>query len=387
MANIRRSTIAAALSLSVGLTCLALGDPLAAAPLTNATGAAPTKLKVDVVAKGLEHPWGLQFLPDGRMLVTERPGRLRIVSKDGKLSAPIGGVPQVVARQQGGLLDVALAADFATTGTVFLGYSEPRDGGRNGTAVMRARLALSSDGGGRLEDATVIFRQQPSSTGGYHFGCRIVVTADGSLFITLGDRYGLRDEAQNPANHAGKIVRITADGKPYAGNPKLPGWAPEVWSIGHRNTQGAALDAADNLWTTEHGAMGGDELNRPEAGKNYGWPIITYGVDYSGAKIGIGTAKDGLEQPVYYWKPSIATSGLAVYTGDLFPAWKGNILAGGLAGTHIARLVMADGKVVGEERLLADRGWRIRDVRQGPDGAVYALTDEPNGFIVKLTPG
>ncbi len=367
--------------------------------LTQAPDAIATKLQITTVAKGLDYPWGLQFLPDGRMLVTERPGRLRIVTNDGAISAPVAGVPTVLARNQGGLLDVALAADFASSGAIYLSYAEPREGGRNGTSVMRARLELDpiaigsptgtgqQTSGGKLTSATVIFRQKPDSTGGYHFGSRIVVNADGSLFLGLGDRYGLRDEAQNAGNHIGKVIRIMSDGKPFPGNPKREGWAPEVWSIGHRNIQGATLDSNGVLWTTEHGAKGGDELNRTEAGKNYGWPIITYGVDYSGAKIGIGTAKDGLEQPVYYWNPSIATSGLAYYTGTRFKNWTGSFLVGGLAGGHIARLAMKDGVVVAEEKLLLDQGWRIRDVRQAPDGAVYVLTDEANGTIVKLTPG
>lgn len=354
--------------------------------LTKAPAAPKTRIKVETVAKGLAYPWGLQFLPDGRMLVTERPGRLRVVGKDGKLSAPISGVPQVVARNQGGLLDVALAHDFTTSGTIYLSYAEPREGGRNGTSVMRAKLELAANGSGQLTGGTVIFLQKPDSTGGYHFGSRVIVNADGSLFIALGDRYGLRDEAQKPGNHIGKVVRIMPDGTAFAGNPKRDGWAPEVWSIGHRNIQGATLDDRGVLWTTEHGAMGGDELNRTEGGKNYGWPVITYGVDYSGAKIGIGTEKEGMEQPVYFWNPSIATSGLAFYSGDLFTDWKGNFLAGGLAGTQIARLTLKDGVVVAEEKLLADRGWRIRDVRQGPDGAVYALVDDDNGFIVRLSP-
>jgi aldose sugar dehydrogenase len=342
--------------------------------------------KVEIVARGLDYPWGMQFLPDGRMLVTERPGRLRIVSRDGKLSAPVSGVPGVHARDQGGLLDVAIAPDFTVSGTVYLSFSERRDGFSNGTSVLRAKLVMDG-AGGKLEGGTVIFRQLPAIQGGHHYGSRIVVNADGSLFVTLGERYSQREQAQNPANHLGKIVRIEPDGAAYRSNPKLPGWAPEVWSIGHRNVQGAALDpATGQLWTTEHGAMGGDELNHPEAGKNYGWPVITYGRDYSGAKIGIGTAKEGLEQPVYYWDPSIATSGLAFYTGDLFPAWKGNAFAGGLAGMQIARLVLKDGKVVAEEKLLSDRGWRIRDVRNGPDGALWALTDEPNGMILRIAP-
>jgi aldose sugar dehydrogenase len=342
---------------------------------------------VEIIARKLEYPWGLQFLPDGRMLVTERPGRLRIVTREGIISKPIQGVPAVVARDQGGLLDIALAGDFAQSGTLYLTYSEPRDRGQNGTAVYKAHLALTPDGSGRLDDGQVIFRQLPAVASNHHFGSRIVVNQDASLFVSFGERYSKRDQAQNPANHLGKVVRIMSDGSPFTGNPNKSGWDPAVWSIGHRNIQGAALDpATGQLWTTEHGAMGGDELNHPEPGKNYGWPVITYGRDYNGDKIGIGTAKEGMEQPVYYWDPSIATSGLAYYTGDLFPSWKGNLFAGGLAGMHIARLIMEDGRVVAEEQLLADRGWRIRDVRTGPDGAIWALTDEPNGFIVRLSP-
>jgi aldose sugar dehydrogenase len=355
--------------------------------ITNAPGLfKKTQIKVEEIATGLEHPWGLQFLPDGRMLVTERPGRLRIVSRDGKVSAPVAGLPRVHARNQGGLLDIALAPDFDKTGTVYFAYSEPRSGFTNGTTVNAARLVMT-DGGGRLEDSRPIFRQLPAVSGGHHYGARIVARADGSLFITLGERYSERKEAQNPANHLGKVVRIMPDGSAPVDNPRGPGWAPEVWSIGHRNIQGAALDpATGQLWTVEHGAMGGDELNHPEAGKNYGWPIITYGRDYTGAKIGEGTAKAGMEQPVYYWDPSIATSGLAFYTGDLFPQWKGSLLVGGLAGAQLARLVVRDGAVLAEEKLLTDRGWRIRDVRQGPDEAVWLLTDEPDGKLVRLTP-
>jgi glucose/arabinose dehydrogenase len=366
---------------------MALTAPAAAradmtkAPLPDQT----STYKVEVVASGLENPWGLQFMPDGRMLVTERAGRLRIVSKDGKLSKPIEGVPKVVARQQGGLLDVALSRDFATSGVLYLAYSEPRDVWTNGTAVLRARLAVTASGG-KLQDASVIFRQLPAVSSSHHFGARIVVNPDDSLFITLGERYSERDQAQNPANHLGKIVRIQSDGAPFDGNPKRSGWAPEVWSIGHRNVQGAALEPGTNrLWTTEHGAMGGDELNHPEAGKNYGWPVITYGRDYSGAKIGIGTQKEGMEQPVYYWDPSIATSGLAFYTGP-YKLWRNSAFAGGLAGMHVARLIMRDSKVVAEEKLLADRGWRIRDVRNGPDGAIWVLTDETDGKLVRLVP-
>ena len=288
-----------------------------------------------------------------------------------------------------------LAPDFATSGIVFLSYAEPREGGSNGTSVARARLVADGQGG-RLEDVRVIFRQEPAIESPYHFGSRIVPATDGSLFITLGERNFLREEAQNPANHIGKVVRITPDGEAAAGNPRREGWDARVWSIGHRNIQGAAIDAKTGvLWTVEHGARGGDELNHPEAGKNYGWPVITYGRDYSGARIGIGTHKEGMEQPVYYWDPSIATSGLAVYSGKLFPAWEGNIFVGGLAGQHVERLVMKDGEVVAVEKLATDVGKRIRDVREGPDGALWLLTDEApwlgiggvGGEVLRLVPG
>jgi aldose sugar dehydrogenase len=374
------------LSTGCALMAAATSSP-ARAEMTKAPKPAQSSAyQVEIIAKGLEHPWGLQFLPDGRMLVTERLGRLRLVSTDGKLSAPVSGVPAVHARDQGGLLDVALAHDYATTGTIYLSFSEPRASFLNGTSVLRAKLVLDGDKA-RLDEVAVIFRQMPSISGGHHYGSRIVVNPDGSLFVSLGERYSQRDKAQNPGNHMGKVVRLNPDGTGHASTPKLPGWASEVWSIGHRNIQGAALHPiTGQLWTTEHGAMGGDELNHPEAGKNYGWPVISYGRDYDGTKIGIGTAKDGMEQPVYYWDPSIATSGLAFYTGSLFPAWKGNAFAGGLAGAHIARLIVQDDKVVGEEKLLVDRGWRIRDVRDGPDGALWVLTDEPKGHLLRISP-
>lgn len=354
---------------------------------TNAPApAVPSKIKVEAVANGLNHPWGLQFLPDGRALVTEKPGTLRIVGKDGGVSEAIAGPPKVAYNDQGGLLDVRLAPDFATSGLIYLAYAEQRDSEKSGTSVAKAKLVLEGNGG-KLEDVQVIFRQEPAYAGGNHYGSRIVIAGDGTLFVTLGERYALRDEAQNPANTIGKIVHINADGSPAANNPKLPGWAPEVWSIGHRNLQGAALDpATGDLWTVEHGAKGGDELNKPQAGKNYGWPIITYGVDYSGAKIGEGKAKDGMEQAVYYWVPSIATSGLTIYTSDLFPAWKGNLFVGALGGRQLQRLVMKDGAVVEAEILLKDNGDRIRDVREGPDGALWLLTDDQDGKLLRLTP-
>lgn len=324
-------------------------------------------------------------MPDGRYLVTERPGHLRIVGKDGKPSEPIAGVPAVAARNQGGLLDVALAPDFASSSEIYLSYSEPRGYEGNGTAVLRAKLVLDDKGGGTLEAPTVIFQQLPAVQSFHHFGSRLVFAPDGSLFVTLGERAILKDEAQNPANHIGKIVRINRDGSSAAENPKKEGWDPKIWSIGHRNVQGAALDpATGQLWTTEHGARGGDELNRPEAGKNYGWPVITWGVDYDGSFIGEGRSKPGLEQPVYFWNPSIAVSGLAFYTGDKFPAWKGNLLAGALKGHHIDRLVMKDGAVIAHEKI--EIGDRVRDVRQGPDGSVLVLTDAPRGRLLRLVP-
>lgn len=376
----RRSSIAA------GLAGFLIAVPLASttAKQTKAPEVTPTEIKVETVASGLEHPWGLQFLEDGRMLVTEQPGRLRVVTGDGKVSPPVQGVPKVYAKGQGGLLDVRLSQDFAKDGVIFLSYSEPRDGGKAATAVARGRLELQ-DGAGRLEDVQVIWRQEPAFGTNRHFGSRIVIDRTGALFITTGDR-GMGDPSQDPAVTVGKVIRIKPDGSIPDDNPKREGWAPEVWSIGHRSVQGAVLDEGGQLWTAEHGARGGDELNRPEKGKNYGWPVISYGRDYSGAKIGIGTQKAGMEQPVYYWDPSIATSGLELYTGDLFPELKGNFLVGGLVGAKLERLVMKDGEVVGQESLLADRGERIRDVRQGPDGAVYVLTDEADGSILRITP-
>lgn len=347
-------------------------------------------LSVETVASGLENPWGLAFLPDGRMLVTERPGRLRIVSRSGTVSAPVAGLPPVYATGQGGLLDVALAPDFASSGMIFLSYAEPREGA-SGTSVARARL-VEDGGDARLDGLTVIFRQSPAAGGGSHYGSRLVFARDGTLFVTLGDRYSLREQAQDLSVHIGKIVRINADGSVPENNPfrSRAGTRPEIWSYGHRNVQGAALDpATGRLWTIEHGARGGDELNHPEAGKNYGWPVITYGRDYSGARIGEGTEKPGMEQPVKYWDPSFAPSGLAFYTGDLMPRWKGDLFAGGLAGTRLVRLKLdpARERVTEEEVLLGDLGERIRDVRQGPDGALWLLTDDPGeGRLLRLSP-
>jgi glucose/arabinose dehydrogenase len=371
-------------ALMCGAILSAASLPVLAAQ-TKAPAAPRTAIAVQSIAKGLNHPWGLQFLPDGRMVVSERAGAIRIVTRDGKISPPLSGVPAADVRGQGGMLDVALAPDFAQSGLLFFSFSEARGGSRNGTSVGRGRLALSGDGG-RLENVKIIFQQDPPFASTMHFGSRIVFDRSGNLFITTGDRYSARNEAQNPANHLGKVIRVTPDGGVPADNPKLAGWRPEIWSIGHRNVQGAALNPeTGKLWTAEHGARGGDEVNIPEKGKNYGWPVITYGRDYSGVRIGEGTAKAGLEQPIYYWDPSPAPSGAAFYTGDLFPGWKGNFLVGALAGQALHRLVLAGEQVVAEEVLLSGES-RIRDVRQGPDGAVWLLTDDPQGELLRVAP-
>jgi glucose/arabinose dehydrogenase len=318
------------------------------------------------------------------MLVTERPGRLRIVSRDGTLSKPLEGVPKVAARGQGGLLDVALDPRFDENRLVYLSYAEPGERGTAGTAVARGRL-----GEDRLDNVQVIYRQQPKVDGGNHFGSRLVFARDGTLFVTQGERFNYSEQAQDLSSHIGKIVRINADGSvpkdnPFAGRS---GTRPEIWSSGHRNVQSAALDPeTGRLWTAEHGPRGGDELNHPEAGKNYGWPVIGYGVHYMGGKIGEGTAKAGMEQPVYYWDPVIAPSGMAVYTGNAFADWKGNILIGSLTPGGLVRLTMKDGRVAREDRYLAELRERIRDVRQGPDGLIYLVTDSRDGRILRVAP-
>jgi glucose/arabinose dehydrogenase len=372
------------------LPLLAAAAALFAVFLASATAQTVTSsagpLRVETIARGLDHPWGLAFLPDGRMLVTERPGRLRLVGRDGTLSPPLAGVPKVFARGQGGLLDIALDRDFASNATVYFCFAEPGEGGAR-TSLGRARLA--AEGTPALEDVAVIFRQQGPLSTSNHFGCRVVQARDGNLFLAMGDHFTQRDEAQNLANHIGKIVRIRPDGSVPSDNPFVgkQGARPEIWSYGHRNIQGAALHPETGaLWIHEHGARGGDEINIPEAGKNYGWPVITYGVDYSGAKIGVGTAKEGMEQPIHYWVPSIAPSGMAFYTGDLFPAWKGDLFVGALAGQLVARLDLEGRKVTDEERLLRNLGARIRDVRQGPDGALWLLTDAGDGRLLRVTP-
>ena len=350
---------------------------------------APAKksnVKVETVARGLENPWAVQELPDGRLIVSERPGRMRIIDKNGKLSRPLTGVPPVVARGQGGLLDLVLAPDFPVSKTIYFSYSEPRGRGRNGTSVAKARLNADANPPG-LSDLKVIFRQKPDYRSTLHFGSRIVLAPDGNLFVTLGERYSGMKQAQNPGNHLGKVVRITNDGRPADGNPNLAGWAPEVWSIGHRNAQGAAINPRTGaLWTVEHGARGGDEINIPAAGKNYGWPVITYGRDYSGAKIGIGTRKTGMEQPIYYWDPSIAPSGMTFYTSPRFPKWQNSVFIGALAGSHLTRLVLDGDTVIAEEKLLENLDVRIRDVRQAKDGSLLVITDENSDRVLRITP-
>jgi len=353
---------------------------------TNAPAASATAVSVEVVATGLAFPWGVAVLPDGRFLISERGGKLKIVSADGRRATEVSGVPAVEARGQGGLLDVALSPGFAVNRSIYLTYSEPRSGGGNGTAVAKATLETDGDVA-KLGGVTVIFQQEPAVKSQFHFGSRVVFDRDGNLFVTTGERAVARDQAQNPANHIGKIIHIAPDGAAAPGNPGLAGWEPRNWSIGHRNIQGAALDpATGQLWTVEHGAKGGDELNSPQAGKNYGWPVITYGRDYSGEAIGEGKAKPGLEQPVYYWDPSIAVSGMVVYDGALFQSWKGNLIVGALKGAHLQRLVIENGKVVAQERLLEDLGERIRDVRQAPDGSLLVLTDAARGQLLRVTP-
>ena len=352
-------------------------------------GATAQELRPVTVASGLQHPWGLAFLPDGRMLVTERPGRLRMVAANGQLGEPIAGVPTVDARGQGGLLDVAIDPKFRDNQRVYLSYSEPgidADGDRaNSTAVARAQLE-----GNRLVNLQVIFRQLPKFDSKAHFGSRLVFARDGRLFITLGDRYKRRDDAQTLDTHHGKVVRIEPDGKVPTDNPFVgrPGALPDIWTYGHRNVQGAALHpTTGELWTHEHGPQGGDELNIAMAGRNYGWPDITQGREYvTGLSIGDATSRADVPAPLTVWIPSIAPSGMAFLTSDRYPGWKGNLFVGALRGQMLVRLVLDGNKVVKEHRLLNSLGERIRDVRQGPDGWLYVLTDSPQGRVIRLEP-
>ena len=344
---------------------------------------------VVTVAQGLENPWGLAFLPNGKMLVTERPGRLRVVSTDGTLSEPVAGLPPVDARGQGGLLDVAIDPSFASTGLIYWTYAEPGDGVNN-TAAARGKLV---DGAApRVEDVKVIYSQRPSLNSRQHFGSRLVFGRDGKLFITQGDRSITegRMQSQRMDGLLGKIVRINPDGSIPPDNPFVgrEGVRPEIWSLGHRNIQGAALNpATGELWEVEHGTRGGDEINVARKGKDYGWPTIAYGIEYRGSPITGGiTAQPGMEQPLYYWDPVIGPSGMMFYTGTLFPAWKDNLFIGGHATNDLVRLELNGDKVVAEERLLTDTHPKVRDVRQGPDGAIYLLTDSRDGTLIKLVP-
>jgi glucose/arabinose dehydrogenase len=339
-------------------------------------------LEVAEFARGLQHPWGLAFLPEGRMLVTERPGRLRLVEPDGRLSAPLAGVPTVLAQGQGGLLGVVLSPAFATDRTLFLSYAERTPAGGR-TAVARAEFD-----GSALREVRTIFRQQPDASGGNHWGGQMVFDRDGLLFVTLGDRFSLRDKAQDLGTHLGKIVRIRPDGSVPPDNPFVgrAGALPEIWSYGHRNVQGAALHpSTGRLWTHEHGPQGGDELNVVLAGRNHGWPIVTFGREYgTGFRIGEGTEKAGMVPPLLQWTPSIAPSGMAFYGADRIPGWKGQLLVGALAYRSLYRIELDGERVVAQERMLEGIGRRIRDVRVGPDGLVYLLTDEPEGAILRL---
>jgi glucose/arabinose dehydrogenase len=363
------------------LMCTA-AEPAAAQTYTSSAG----NLTVETFARGLANPWAIAFLPDGRLLVTERPGRMRIVAKDGRLSPALAGVPAVFARSQGGLHDVVLDRGYAQNSTIYFCFAEPATGGGR-TSLARAKLV--DEGTPRLDDVQVIFRQEGPLSGGNHFGCRIVQTADGNLLLTMGDHFTYRNEAQNLANHIGKIVRVRPDGSVPPDNPFVgrAGAKPEIWSYGHRNVQGAVLHPqSGKLWAHEHGPRGGDEVNIVEAGKNYGWPVIGYGIDYSGARIHASTQKAGMEQPVKYWVPSIAPAGMAFYTGDLFPAWRGNLFVGALAAGLLVRLEINGEKVGTEERLLQQMRERIRDVRHGPDGALWLATDSSQGRILRVVP-
>jgi aldose sugar dehydrogenase len=343
-------------------------------------------LRTELVAGGLEHPWGLAFLPDGRFLVSERPGRLRVIEADGRVGAPLAGLPPIAAGGQGGLLDVVADSELARNGTVYFCFSEPGALG-NSTALASAQLSPDRT---RLTAVKIIFSQKPKVASSLHFGCRIVEARDGTLFLTLGERYHRMRDAQTLDNHHGKVVRIRKDGSVPGDNPFVAraGALPEIWSYGHRNAQGAALAPDGTLWMHEHGPQGGDEINIPRAGRNYGWPVITYGENYGGGAIGEGLqAKDGLEQPLHYWVPSIAPSGMAFLGSDRYgAAWRGNLFVGSLKFGYLDRIELQGTRVLREHKLLTSVGQRIRDVRQGPDGLLYVLTDASRGQLLRLLP-
>jgi glucose/arabinose dehydrogenase len=384
---------------AAGLVVLGL-SPANAQTFHSAAG----DLVVQTVASGLSHPWAIAFLPDGRLVVTERPGRIRIVGADGKLSPPLAGVPKVMASGQGGLHDVILDRNYAQNHTIYFCYAEPADGGGR-TALARARLI--DEGAPRLDDVRVIFHQDGPLSSGNHFGCRIVQTPDDNLFMTAGEHFTTRDQAQNLGNHLGKIIRIRPDGsvppdnpfvgkaldvrspdtRPEPGSTARAAAKPEIWSYGHRNPQGLALHpTTGKLWEHEHGPRGGDEVNIIDKGKNYGWPVIGYGIDYNGARIHESTHKDGMEQPIWYWVPSIAPSGMAFAPDSVIPAWRNSLFVGALAGEALVRLELDGEKIAKEERLLQPLRERIRDVRQGPDGALWLATDNSAGRILRVAP-
>jgi len=380
---IRRSTFALALAATLAAPAFAL---------ERTFDTETVKIRVETVAEGLAHPWGLAFLPDGNFLVTERPGFLRIVTPDGDIRDAIYGVPKVDARGQGGLLDVMLDPDFEKNRLVYLSYAERGEGNENGTAVARGHLTESMSP--QLKNVEVIFRQQPKEPSTLHFGSRLVFDREGHLFIALGERSKteFRGQAQDLDSHLGKVVRIWPDGtvpedNPFADPDNAAGALPEIWSYGHRNQQGAALHPETGaLWTHEHGPRGGDEVNIPKPAHNYGWPLVSYGTNYDLTPVGTGkSSMEGVVEPVHYWVPSIGPSGMAFYTGDEIPEWQGNLFVGGLAIPQLARLTVEGEEVVGEEALLKDLGLRIRDVAQGPDGAIYLLTDEEEGRILRIT--
>ncbi|MBK9244470.1 MAG: PQQ-dependent sugar dehydrogenase [Burkholderiales bacterium] len=372
-------------------TSLLLIAVLAASPAAGAQVIQTREHAVSLVTvtEGLEHPWGLAFLPDGRMLVTERPGRMRVVGRDGRLDPlPVAGLPRVDAQGQGGLLDVALHPKHRDNGWIYWSYTQRDAAGGNGTEVARGRLA-GGPAAWQMKDVEVIFRMAPKSSAGFHFGSRLVFDRDGLLYVTLGDR-GEMARAQRPDDHAGKILRLTDDGRPAPGNPFIgdPKARPEIFSLGNRNVQGAALSPSTGvLWAHEHGPQGGDELNVIRAGVNYGWPVITHGVNYvTGTRIGEGAEKPGMAQPVKYWVPSPALSGMAFYQGDRFPKWRGDVLIGALRGQALIRVRLDGERFVEDEFMLVGNLPRVRDVRVGPDSLVYLLTDLPNGAILRLEP-
>ncbi|MES2832928.1 MAG: PQQ-dependent sugar dehydrogenase [Pseudomonadota bacterium] len=346
-------------------------------------------MRLEVVAKGFDHPWALAFIGDGRFLVTERSGGLKVVQKDGRIGKSVVGLPKIDVGGQGGLHDVMTDREFDRNRIIYFCYAEPAStGSGNSTALASARLSEDTS---KLEQVNVLFTQQPKFRSSAHFGCRIVENNDGTLFLTLGDRFSRKEDAQTLDNHHGKVIRIAKDGSIPKDNPyvaKTNRALPEIWSIGHRNSQGATLGPDGLLWMHEHGPQGGDEINRPEAGKNYGWPVITYGENYGGGKIGAGiNVKDGLEQPLHFWTPSIAPSGMVFLRSERYgKAWQNNLFIGSLKFKYLSRLEMKDGKVLRETKLLQDLGQRIRDVREGPDGLLYVLTDESNGQLLRLQP-